>query len=333
MDQHPVPQHIASYEFRLIGDMTLKQFAQLAAGAILGLVIYALPLSSLIKWPLIIAFGFSGFAFAFLPINERPLSIWVIAFFKAVFSPTQFIWQKASQKPEMFDPIILQAPINKQTKYSADKESLNQYLATLPYGNNNKTPLDQQEESFLKEIGNLFQLAHPSQTTSSVPYPQPVNPKPSIVQQPKPAFSPTPPPRYQPQPDLPQPEKAAPIKSEPVVLPQKIGRPRKPVAEAIINPALLIPTPPTRPNLIVGMVLDSEGKIIEGAILEIRDLQGIPVRALKTSKLGQFLIVTPLENGVYEIETEKEGFNFDIIKIEVKGQIIQPIEIRAKAQN
>ena len=63
MEQHPVPQHIASYEFRLIGDMTLKQFAQLAAGAILGLIIYALPMPSIFKWPFIVFFGFSGFAF------------------------------------------------------------------------------------------------------------------------------------------------------------------------------------------------------------------------------------------------------------------------------
>jgi len=326
MDQHPVPQHIDSYEFRLIGDMTLKQFAQLAVGAILGLIIYAMPLASFIKWPLIIGFGFSGFAFAFLPINERPLSIWVIAFFKAVFAPTQFVWQKTAQKPEMFDPIILQAPLNKQARYTADKKTLNQYLATLPY-NDNKNPLDQQEESFLKEVGNLFQLVHPFQPTNTNP--QPIPP----ISQPKPAFSFTQPPNYQPRPNTPEPEKAQPVKPGPVVLPQKIGRPRKPIFEAKMNPALLIPTPPTRPNIIVGMVLDNEGKIIEGAILEIRNTQGVPVRALKTSKLGQFLIVTPLENGIYEIETDKEGFNFDIIKIDVKGEIIQPIEIRAKAQN
>jgi len=93
---------------------------------------------------------------------------------------------------------------------------------------------------------------------------------------------------------------------------------------------LLIPTPPTRPNIIVGMVLDNEGKIVEGAILEIRNAQDLPVRALKTNRLGQFMIATPLENDLYEIEVEKEGFHFDTIKIEVKGEIIKPIEIRAK---
>ena len=70
--------------------------------------------------------------------------------------------------------------------------------------------------------------------------------------------------------------------------------------------------------------------LVEGAILEIRNSQGIPVRALKTNKLGQFQIATSLDNDIYEIEVEKEGLSFDIIKIEAKGEIIAPIEIRAK---
>jgi hypothetical protein len=314
MEQHPVPQHIASYEFRLIGDMTLKQFAQLAAGAILGLFVYALPMPAVFKWPLIIFFGFLGFAFGFLPINERPLSTWLISFFKAAFAPTQFIWAKKPQKMEIFEPILAKPMITGGGKFTTDKQTLNQYLATLPYAEN-KNQFDQQEESSLKEISNLFQLAHPI-----------VAPIPS---QPGPTFQPISQPPFK-EPFVVKTSKQPSFKPKPVVLPQRPGRPRKTAVEAKINPELLIPAPPTQSNIMVGMVLDSEGKIVEGAILEIRNPQGLPVRALKTNKLGQFLIVTPLENGLYEIETEKEGLKFDIIKIEAKGAIIQPIEIRAK---
>ena len=313
MEQHPVPQHIASYEFRLIGDMTLKQFAQLAAGAILGLIVYALPLPGIFKWPLIILLGFSGFAFAFLPINERPLSNWVLSFFKAIFAPTQFLWTKTTQRPEIFEPLPFKTATLKETPFKSDKEGLKQYLASLPF-TETKNPLDQKEEGFLKEVANLFQLAHPKVAPPIQPTFQP---------------KPLPPYRQRPQPVKPvvRPYQA---KSQPVILPQRPGRTRKPAVEAKINPALLIPAPPSRPNIIVGMILDSEGKIVEGAILEIRNAQGLPVRALKTNRLGQFMIVTPLENGLYEIETEKEGYHFDIIKIETKGEIIKPIEIRAK---
>jgi hypothetical protein len=90
---------------------------------------------------------------------------------------------------------------------------------------------------------------------------------------------------------------------------------------------------PRSPNLLVGMVLDPQGRIIEGAILEIRDSKGVPVRALKTNKLGQFRIVTALANDTYEIETEKRGYTFDIIKVTAKGEPVPPIEIRAKTAN
>jgi len=288
MEQHPVPQHIASYEFRLIGDMTLKQFAQLAAGGILAIAAYALPLPSLIKWTLVIFIAFLGFAFAFLPINERPLSTWLMAFFKALFSPTEFIWKKKYKKPDVLESL------------PQVRGNINQYPASLPYAEEEKSPLDKKEEKFLSKVDRLFQ---------SIPQPQ-------VIPTPAPKVQPTPIPRPEPK----------------IVLPQEPKRAKKPTVEAKINKELSIPEIPTRPNLIVGMVLDPNDKIVEGAILEIRDTQGTPVRALKTNKVGQFLIATPLPNGQYEIEVEKEGLLFDIINLEAKGKIIQPIEIKAKGK-
>jgi len=84
------------------------------------------------------------------------------------------------------------------------------------------------------------------------------------------------------------------------------------------------------PNIIVGYVHTPNKKIIDGAIIEIRDPQGIPVRALKTNQLGQFQTATPLSNGSYEIELEKEGYTFDIIKVNFEGKTIPPIEIISK---
>jgi len=302
MEQHPVPQHIASYEFRLIGDMTLKQFAQLAAGGILAIVAYALPLHVIIKWPLVIFLAFLGFAFAFLPINERPLSIWFLAFLKAAFSPTQFIWTRKTKKPDLFRPTpqkIGMSQVQPEGPISEKQENINQYLTSLPYAEEDKNPLDKKEEEFLNEVDRLFQ---------STPQPQ---------------VAPATQPEIKPQPFRPKVD-------EEIVLPQKPKRPKKPTVEAKINKDLPIPEAPEKANIVVGMVLDDQGMIVEGAILEIRDTQGLPVRALKTNKVGQFLIATPLQDGQYEIEVEKEGLLFDVINLETKGKIIQPIEIRAK---
>ena len=43
MQQHPVPQNVTQYQFRLVGDMTLKQFLELAGGMLLAYLIYAPP--------------------------------------------------------------------------------------------------------------------------------------------------------------------------------------------------------------------------------------------------------------------------------------------------
>ena len=62
--------------------------------------------------------------------------------------------------------------------------------------------------------------------------------------------------------------------------------------------------------------------------MEIKDANGRPVRALKSNKAGHFIIVTPLANGKYEISTEKDGFTFEPISFETKGEIIPAIAIR-----
>ncbi len=78
------------------------------------------------------------------------------------------------------------------------------------------------------------------------------------------------------------------------------------------------------------MVLDHKGNIVENAIITIRDDKGNVARAQKTNKIGQFFIATSLENGIYQIEIEKEGLSFDIIKIELKGEVLPPIEIKSQ---
>lgn len=84
------------------------------------------------------------------------------------------------------------------------------------------------------------------------------------------------------------------------------------------------------PNVLQGLVHDEEGHLLEGTIIVVKNESGVPVRALKTNKLGQYIISTPLSSGHYTIEAEKEEHNFDILAFEAKGEIIEPIEIIGK---
>jgi hypothetical protein len=264
MEQHPVPQPITSYEFRLVGDMTLRQFAKLAAGMILALIVYGINPPSFIKWFFILLFSGVGAAAAFVPFEGRPIDVWIIAFFKRIYSPTQYSW--------------------KQRGASADLVTAKQ-VPTPPQPT--ATP--------------------PKSATPSAP----AAPWATTPPQPPPPVSPTRPATIFQAPSILKPSPAAPA-----------------VAAKFSN--IAIPATPSMPNLLSGFVHGPQGKIIEAAILEIRDAAGNPVRAFRTNKLGQFRSATPLSSGLYEIETEKEGFSFDIIKVELKGEILSPIEIVSK---
>ena len=104
MEQHPVPQNVTTFQFRLIGDMTIKQFGYLAGGVILAYISYKLPLPFFFTWPMVIVFALGGFGFAFVPVEERPMDVWVLSFLKRIYSPTLFVWQKAPPAQETQAP-------------------------------------------------------------------------------------------------------------------------------------------------------------------------------------------------------------------------------------
>ncbi len=102
MIEHPVPQNITAYEFRLIGNMTIKQFVLLGAGGVVGFLIYSTNLPTFIKWPIIVLSVIVGIALAFLPYEERSLDQWLLNFLKAMYRPTKFYWRRIARVPDFF---------------------------------------------------------------------------------------------------------------------------------------------------------------------------------------------------------------------------------------
>src|SRR6266404_3024588 len=147
-EQHPVPQNISSYQFHLVGDMTLKQFLELAAGVVVGVILYATGLPGIIKWPLIGISVIFGAALAFVPLEERPLEQWVVAFFRSVYSPTLFHWEK-----------------NDATKYFQEEPDGQTRGFTPTTANVVAAPkLDTAEKSYLSRLSSIFS---PSSSTQN----------------------------------------------------------------------------------------------------------------------------------------------------------------------
>ena len=133
---HPIPQNVTNFEFHLVGDMTLKQFGYLAAGLGIAFLVFTtlVTVQPIIAWPIIIISALLGVAFAFLPIQERPLDHWVAAFFRAIFKPTSLKYSSKIIDPK--DPLF-----NKRLTHYLKTYKYNQARQSAPLGNPNLYPI------------------------------------------------------------------------------------------------------------------------------------------------------------------------------------------------
>ncbi len=343
--------------------MTLKQFLEIATGVVIAIVIYSSGLHFIIKWPLILISVIMGGALAFVPFEERPLEKWIFAFFRSIYSPTVFKWERALNSDVLFQ----------KEETVTDPQPAVQPLSEVPSEKN----LEQTEKQFLSNVKTMLQNT-PNSSTIQTPIQQ-TKSAPTQVNETAPLINKT---------GSVLSENIEPIKKEETIveIPIKETQVKKDVAVPDLNSIKIDPTqryqnqnssntipnansiqpnqnpqtvyvsgvtnqvtssinpvqnaqfdikanPPMAPstiNTISGQVLASDGKILDGAILEIRDNQGRPARAVRTNRAGHFLITIPFPNGIYEIITEKEGNEFDTLKFEAKGEIIPPIIVVAK---
>lgn len=155
MREHAIPQDITGYRFHIIGNMTLKQFAEIGAGCVVGFLFYTTNLPTIIKWPLIGLSVGLGALVAFVPIEERPLDHWVTTFFKVLYKPTKFFWRREQKIPEAFTYTPLDNVVNEQQEVDlrpARKERIKEYLQSV------EPPkvVDQFDWDRLQQIDNIM---------------------------------------------------------------------------------------------------------------------------------------------------------------------------------
>jgi len=393
MEQHPVPQNVTTFQFRLIGDMTLKQFGYLVGGAILAYIFYKLPLPLFLNWPLAIVSGLGGFGFAFVPIEERPMDVWVLSFFKSIYSPTQYVWSRAPEPKTQ--PVARPATPPVQTAIPA---------ASAPIQTAVPSPTTRRGDI----LNNIFSPAQGAVLSQGHPR-GPLDwlfdfflPRPKIVQPTPYAATPatvaarmdmTPPPsvRAREQAIEQATQKEAVLESKLTTLQKELatssgaearvlelqkqltelladrdkmmselGRlrmqttPSAPPASADTyiatpasqkGPSVRIITPDravkaglprltTFANVVTGIVKDGDQNLLPGVLVTVKDKDGMPLRALKTNRLGQFAASTPIANGTYlvEVEDPRLRFTFDRAQITLNGSIVPALEIFAKSQ-
>lgn len=420
MEQHPIPRNISGFQFHLVGDMTLKQFGYLAGGVVLAYLLFRLPLPTLITIPLAGISALIGVAFAFVPIQERPLDRWVIAFLKSIYAPTQYIWRKNNMPLNLLiHPIHMQAqqlPSNHRINHQVANDKLKAYLATIPPTLD--ASISMKEKAYMDKTLSLFNNSIPSVQT--IPQIQKVEPElPSPIAKVAPTTS------LEAKENsmsfgkgtsLPQKantKQGIEIKTEnttnddmskqisqdqekekklqmeaqglkeelsnqtmtkekfldleaklnvllsekeklteeltrlkqdskdrvtavkPVEIKSDTTKPTvKKLTAQTIKDVAGMPSIPTVPNIVLGVIRDNLEHLLPGIIVTVKDMTGMPVRAIKTNKLGQFASATPLQNGQYLIEVEdpQKRYIFEVVEITLNGQVFMPIEIIAKGQ-
>ena len=324
IQQHPVPQDISNYRFRLIGDMTIRQFASLGIFIILSVVIYGSPIPFFFRYPLAFIFLITGIAMAFIPIQGRTLDVWIIAFIKSIYSPTQYVWKSAPEDT---------TNTTSTTSTSLSNETTNQPQTPV-------VPITPPTAETPLEVAPVKStIDYPLSTIDSLRSTQPISipTNQPIIIEPKsePVLLTDKPEGRADSADL-----AEALTNRPTITqttpPSTIDdlRPARPAggstqpSPAPPTTSLPIPFTPTTPNTIVGLSLTTDNHILDGVMIEIKK-DNLTIRATRSNKLGQFLFARPLENGIYQILAEKDGFTFSPYAIELTGEIIRPLKIQA----
>jgi len=384
---HPIPQDVTGFQFKLIGNMTVKQFAYLAAGSLFGVMFFYSPLFIILKFLLIAIFAGFGAALAFLPIEGRPMDLMVSNFFKDLFSPTQYMYQKMGGQLAISAINMHPHKDSQKEKHLKDRDKthherdvkLNEFLSHVARKGRDK--LDEREDILLAGIFDpssrpslLSALSDTSFSGHSLSEEEAMRVKMisspdemehvldrearAIKEELEQAIQ-----REQEQKIAHHVEPKAhehvgdlekqlqDIMAQKLQLEHELLKlkesPRVPAghttapAENLMSSesvrivpsekasSIGLPSLPDVPNVVIGIIRDPRGNVLSNILVEIKDSDGNPVRAFKTNGLGHFASATQMASGTYTIEFEdpKGKQQFEKVQIEVKGEIMLPIEI------
>ena len=129
MEQHAMPRQITSFEFKLIGFLTLKQFIYLVVFVPLGFIAFKLFPIPLLNIGIAVLIGVLGPAFAFVPVNDRPLDVWIKNLIKRLTSPTQYIYNKKNPPIYFLKNLFFIDDPHRVMTHVESQEKLAAYLA------------------------------------------------------------------------------------------------------------------------------------------------------------------------------------------------------------
>ncbi len=170
--QHPVPQEVFSVQFKLVGDLTLRQFGFLIFFGVLAFILFSINIFFPVKLVLSVISLLIGIGFAFVPIQDQPMDQWIGAFFRAIYTPTRRLWIKSAEPAEFLTVEIPKLAYAPEPGAAAEesKRRLKTFLATVK--KEKLSSLDLEEQQSLESIRTLAREVM-APTLSAAPTPAP----------------------------------------------------------------------------------------------------------------------------------------------------------------
>lgn len=357
MENHPIPQDVTGFKFKLIGSMTVKQFLYLLFPGIIAVVIFlinAIPLFARI--PLMIFVVGIGATFAFVPIEGRPMDMMIANFFRAVFTQSQYAYRKQGVNLASYPAFDFAQQQVAAVQSARSAQDDRKRLIASALRNSSFRP-DTQELAQINQINAAFgnsvggvQSPPPVQTASQAPA---QTTSPSTTIHPLPTHEetemPAQPPvqnasrqqgsasKQAPEPSVQEKTPTNKMASTPAINePERVSAPRQsaPVAaDTQASAQSQAPQPfsslPDMGNIVLGAVSDARGKPLLNILVEVKSAQsqGEALRTFKTNSEGKFSAATPMPDGTYTVSFEdtKGAHRFEDVQISLDGSIFQPL--------
>ena len=177
-NSHAVPQNIMSVEFKLIGDLSIKQFVFIAVPLVLGFLMYVFHVNNYITIFLTGILLLAAVFIDFVPIDQRPLDIWITNFLIAIKHPTQRVWRKKPQYPSILEIPKQLRPVAIQKKNEDVATFLYQSPIDTSLVSEGTDILDEREKALISNIDRLNNSMGTSAPSSVGVQNQPSSPDP-----------------------------------------------------------------------------------------------------------------------------------------------------------
>lgn len=160
MAQFEVPQFI-DLESKIVGPLTLKQFAFLAAPALVSFFLFFV-LNTVVWVPLAVILMASGAAFALIKMNGRPLYIIALLGAKFFWQPKMFLWKRPVVRETIAIPQVKRSIEEKRSALGFASAGLSQVTKLWQDLTTTKNPIPKREKVIPKksisEIKEQYQV-------------------------------------------------------------------------------------------------------------------------------------------------------------------------------